>query len=145
VLRAERFAGLSATAYVLGRLAAVLPVAAAADAVALTVPAACGRLPHGYAPAYLTLLLSSAVALALALLLGAATAQVRPAPGVLAPWLAGLRLSAVRGPALLLAGAVLTFLGAQATAGWLGLAALAVVLVVAAAVVTGRLPGAARF
>jgi ABC transport system ATP-binding/permease protein len=129
-LRAERFCGLSATGWVLAKLVVLLPALAAADAVALVVPAGLGRLPYGYGPAYLTLLLSSAVALALALLLSAtallpptallpstALARDRPLP-VTATWL----------PALLLAFAVLTLLDRPDWPDWLALGLLAVVL-----------------
>ncbi len=119
VLRAERFAGLSATGWMLAKAAVLLPAAAAADATALSVPAACSRLPGGYGPAYLTLLLSSAVALAVALLLSAVMGELARR----------LPLSAaLRGPALLLAGVLLTFLDRQGWPYWAGLGALAVVL-----------------
>ncbi|HEY0935601.1 MAG TPA: ABC transporter ATP-binding protein [Trebonia sp.] len=131
ILRAERFAGLSAAAYLLARLAVALPGLAVADAIALLVPAAGGRLPDGYGPAYLTLLLASAVALALALLLSAVTAvRGRRAPVSPALWL----------PAVLLAGAALTLLDHPSGVDWLSLAALAVVFAAAAAVFVGRLP-----
>jgi ABC-type multidrug transport system ATPase subunit len=147
-LRAERFCGLSATGYVLAKLAVLLPALAAADAVALVVPAGLGRLPHGYGPAYLTLLLSSAVALAQALLLSAtallpptALAWGRPLP-VTATWL----------PALLLAFAVLTLLDRPVWPDWLVLGLLAVALAAGLTVLIARrvpvVPGgrpAARF
>jgi hypothetical protein len=130
VLRAERFAGLSAGAYIAARLAVLLPLLAAADAVALAVPAACGRLPHGYGPAYLTMLLGSAVALTLATAGGA----VPVGPVAAALWR----------PALLLAGALLTLLDRPLAADWLALAALAVAAAVAAVVlVRHRVPAAA--
>ncbi len=92
VLRAERFGGLSAAAYVAARLAVMLPLLAAADAIALVVPAAWGRLPHGYGLAYPTMLLGSAVALALA------TACVRAGHGA-APGGPGGRRAVAAGPA----------------------------------------------
>jgi hypothetical protein len=79
VLRAERFCGLSATAYILARLALLVPALAVGGAVALAVPAGFGRLPHGYGPGYLTLLLSGAVALTFALLLAATVLLPAPA------------------------------------------------------------------
>jgi ABC-type multidrug transport system ATPase subunit len=128
-LRAERFAGLSPVAYVLARLAVALPLLAAADAIALVLPAACGRLAHGYGPAYLTMLLSSAVALALAVLLSAvAAARARPVPVLPALWR----------PALLPAGAVLALLDRPGWPGWPALAALAAALAVAATVLLAR-------
>jgi ABC-type multidrug transport system ATPase subunit len=139
VLRAERFGGLSATAYVLAKLAVLLPALAAAGAVALAVPAAFGRLPQGYGPGYLTLLLCSAVALVLALLLSVAAAVPatisstgRPVPAV-----------AIWPPAVLLAAAVLTLLDRPAWPDWMVLAALFAFLVAAAiAGLARRVPAA---
>ena len=135
VLRAERFGGLSATAYILARLALLLPAVAVAGAVALAVPAGFGHLPHGYGPGYLTMLLSGAVALTFALLLLSVTA-VPPAPDPPAPprvsptvlWL----------PALLLPGVVLTLLDRPAWPDWTVLAGLGVALAAAATVLIAR-------
>ena len=70
-LRAERFSGLSSGAYVLAKAAVLVPPLAVADAV-LLVPGLSGRLDEGgYGPVFVTLLLSSAVALGLGLLLSA--------------------------------------------------------------------------
>jgi len=134
VLRAERFGGLSATAYVLAKLAVQLPVLAVAGAAALAVPAAFGRLPHGYSPGYLTLLLSSAVALALALLLSATALLPATAPE------ASRRVPAAGSwlPAFLLAGAVLTLLDRPGWPDWLVLAALGLALTTAAIVLIRR-------
>ena len=128
-LRAERFAGLSAATYVLAKLAVLLPALAAADAVALLVPAACSRLPHGFGPSYLTVLLSSALALALALLL-AVTVQGRQA-------LAGPR-AAVIAPAAIFAAALLSLLDRPAWWTWLLLAAVTAVLLAAVTVAIAR-------
>jgi ABC-type multidrug transport system ATPase subunit len=96
-LRAERFSGLNCAAYVLAKVAVLIPVLAVADAVLLVVPAVLGRLP-GYGPAFVTALLSSAVAFALGLLLSAAM-PVSPR--------AALSAAAVGFPPVLLAAAPL--------------------------------------
>ena len=49
------------------RSAVLLPALAIADAVILAVPAADGRLQSGFGPAYLAVLIASAVGLAVAL------------------------------------------------------------------------------
>jgi ABC-type multidrug transport system ATPase subunit len=67
VLRSEIFAGLSTAAFAVAKAAVLLPVLAAADALILAVPAIAGRLQAGFGPAYLTVLLSSALGLAAAL------------------------------------------------------------------------------
>ena len=51
----------------LAKAAVLLPVLAIADAVILAVPAADGRLQAGLGPAYLAVLIASAVGLAVAL------------------------------------------------------------------------------
>ncbi len=145
ILRAERFCGLSAVGYVLAKLAVLVPLLAAADAVALVVPAALGRLPAGYGPAYLTVLLSSAVALALALLLSAVAlvppraadagaAMAGTAPGRAACWL----------PALLPAAAVLALLDHPDWPDWLLLGTLALALASAVTVLIARRVPSAR-
>jgi ABC-type multidrug transport system ATPase subunit len=134
VLRAERFGGLSATAYVLAKLVVLLPVLAVAGAAALAVPAAFGRLPHGYGPGYLTLLLCSAVGLALALLLSLAAVLPATLPATGGP----VSAAAIWLPALLLAAAVLTLLDRPGWPGWLVLAALVVALATAAIVLIAR-------
>ena len=134
VLRAERFGGLSATAYILGKLALLLPAVAVAGAVALAVPAGFGRLPHGYGPGYLTMLLSGAVALTFALLLSVTAVPPAPDPPAsprvspTVPWL----------PALLLPGVVLTLLDRPAWPDWTVLAGLGVALAAAATVLIAR-------
>jgi ABC-type multidrug transport system ATPase subunit len=136
-LRAERFSGLSSGAYVLAKAAVLVPLLAVADAVVALVPALSGRLHDGgYGPVYVTLLLSSAVALALGLLLSAAAPTL---PGGLTP------LAAVSLPPVLLAGALLTLLDHQAWDDWLALAVLAVALGIATtALIARRTPAATR-
>ena len=90
------------------------------------MPAACDRLPHGYGPSYVTLLLSSAVALALALLLSAALPAARP---TMTP------LAAAWVPLTLLTGALLTLLDHPALVNWLILVVLAAVLLAGTTVV----------
>jgi hypothetical protein len=77
VLRRERFAGLGATSYVLAKVAVLLPLLAVVDLAFLVVLRLLGRLPaSGQSPeAFVTLLLSSASALALGLLISAAVAD----------------------------------------------------------------------
>ena len=93
-LRAERFCGLSPGAYVLAKAAVLVPPLAVADAVILLAPGLSGRLDDGgYGPVFVTLLLSSAVALGLGLLLSAV------APGAAARADPGRRLLPAAGPA----------------------------------------------
>jgi ABC-type multidrug transport system ATPase subunit len=77
VLRRERFAGLGATAYVLAKVSVLLPLLAAVDLVFLVVLRLLGRLPAAgdYAAVFVTLLLCSAAALGLGLLISAAVAE----------------------------------------------------------------------
>ncbi len=77
VLRRERFARLSAGAYVLAKAAVLLPLLAGTDAVLAAVLWAAGRVPAGgsYGSTFLTMLLSSAAALGLGLLVSAAVAD----------------------------------------------------------------------
>jgi hypothetical protein len=77
VLRRERFAGVSATAYVLAKVAVLLPLLALVDLLFLVVLRVLGRLPAGggYGATFVTLLLSSAAALGLGLLISAAVAE----------------------------------------------------------------------
>jgi len=136
-LGAERYAGLSATAYVLAKAAVFLPALAVADAIALLVPAASGKLPHGYGPSYVTLLLSSAVALALALLVSVALPASRRAMTAV--------IAALSVPALLLAGAVLTLLDRPVWPDWVALIAITAFLPVAAIILIDRyVPAAPR-
>jgi ABC-type multidrug transport system ATPase subunit len=135
-LRAERFSGLSASAYVLAKAAVLVPPLAVADAIVLLVPGLSGRLDDGgYGPVFVTLLLSSAVALALGLLISAAAPMP---PG-------GLTALAVSLPPVLLAAALLALLDHPVWGNWLALAVLAVALLVAAiALIARRMPAAAR-
>jgi hypothetical protein len=135
-LRAERFSGLSSGAYVLAKAAVLVPPLAVADAIVLLVPALSGRLHDGgYGPAFVTLLLSSAVALALGLLISAAAPMP---PG-------GLTAFAVSLPPVLVAAALLALLDHPVWGNWLALALLAVALLVAATVlIARRMPAAAR-
>jgi lysylphosphatidylglycerol synthetase-like protein (DUF2156 family) len=129
VLRAERFAGLSSTAYVLAKAAVVLPVLAVADAIVLVVPAASSRLPAGYGAVYLTVLLSSAVAYFLALLISVslqAPARAPPPAGAAAV------------PLTLLVAALLVVLDRAAWENWVLLAGLSTLLLMAASIVIDR-------
>jgi ABC-type multidrug transport system ATPase subunit len=65
VLRRERFAGLSYGAIAGAKALIMVPALAVADLLILAVPGVAGRLTAGFAPAYLTLLLASAIGLAL--------------------------------------------------------------------------------
>jgi hypothetical protein len=129
VLRAERFAGLNSTAYVLAKAAVVLPVLAVADAIVLTVPAAHSRLPAGYGAVYLTVLLSSAVAYFLALLISVS---------LQAPARAPTPAGAASVPLTLLVAAFLVVLDRAAWENWVLLAAVAAVLLMAASIVIDR-------
>jgi ABC-type multidrug transport system ATPase subunit len=76
VLRRERLAGLSAWAYVMSKVGVLLPLLGVVNALMLAVLRAMDRLPASgwdtYLQAFGTLLLSSAAALALGLLISAA-------------------------------------------------------------------------
>jgi ABC-type multidrug transport system ATPase subunit/ABC-type multidrug transport system permease subunit len=77
VLRRERFAGVSAAAYVLAKVAVLLPLLAFVDLLFLVVLRVLGRLPGpgDYGATFVTLLLSSAAALGLGLLISAAVSE----------------------------------------------------------------------
>jgi ABC-type multidrug transport system ATPase subunit/ABC-type multidrug transport system permease subunit len=77
VLRRERFAGLGAGAYVMAKAAVLVPVLALVDALFLVVLRVLGRLPAAgdYPATFVTLLLSSAAALGLGLLISAAVSE----------------------------------------------------------------------
>jgi hypothetical protein len=77
VLRRERFAGVGATAYVLAKVAVLLPLLAFVDVAFLVVLRVLGRLPGtgDYGATFVTLLLSSAAALGLGLLISAAVSE----------------------------------------------------------------------
>jgi ABC-type multidrug transport system ATPase subunit len=128
-LRAERFSGLRSSAYVLAKVAVLIPVVAVADAVILVLPGLLGRLPGGgYGPAWVTALLSSAVAFALGLLLSAAPASSRT-PNALA---------VARLPLILVAAALLALLDHPSWPDWLALAAVAAALLAAVAALIAR-------
>jgi ABC-type multidrug transport system ATPase subunit len=67
VLRGESFPGHRTVVFLLAKAAVLLPVLAIADAVILAVPAIDGRLRAGFGPAFLAVLIASAVGLAAAL------------------------------------------------------------------------------
>jgi ABC-type multidrug transport system ATPase subunit len=77
IVRAERFAGLGAGAYVLAKVAVLLPVLAGTDFVFLAILRLLGRLPGtgNYPAVFVTLLLCSAAALGLGLLISAAVSE----------------------------------------------------------------------
>lgn len=77
VLRRERFVGLRVGPYVLAKVAVLLPLLAVVDAAFLVVLRALGRLPANgaYGSVFATLVLSSAAALALGLLISAAVSE----------------------------------------------------------------------
>jgi hypothetical protein len=77
VLRRERFVGLRAGPYVLAKVAVLLPLLAVVDAAFLVVLRALGRLPDNgdYAAVFGVLVLSSAAALGLGLLISAAVSE----------------------------------------------------------------------
>ena len=109
VLRRERFGGLGAGTYVLAKAAVLLPVLAVADAVVLLVFSALGRLPqgHGFGAAFVTLLLSSAPAFGLGLLVSAVVTHLPRAV---------IGAAAISFPQVLFAGALLP-LSAMVLAG----------------------------
>ena len=135
-LRAERFCGLSPSAYVLAKVAVLVPPLAVADAVILLAPGLSGRLHDGgYGPVLVTLLLSSAVALALGLMLSAAAPAQPRALTPVAAWCL---------PPVLLAAAVLTLLHRPVWGNWLALAVCLVALLAATtAIIYRRLPSRA--
>jgi ABC-type multidrug transport system ATPase subunit len=77
VLRRERFAGLGAGAYVLAKVAVLVPLLALVDGLFLVVLRGLGRLPDSgdYPATFVTLLLSSVAALGLGLLISAAVSE----------------------------------------------------------------------
>lgn len=77
VLRRERFAGVGAGAYVMAKVAVLLPLLALVDLLFLVVLRVLGRLPAAgdYGATFVTLLLSSAAALGLGLLISAAVSE----------------------------------------------------------------------
>ncbi|MEW9530477.1 ATP-binding cassette domain-containing protein [Microbispora sp. NPDC049125] len=111
ILRRERLAGLSIGAYVLAKAAVLLPLLAVADALMLAVLRGLDRLPAGDAATYgrlfVTLVLSSAAALALGLLTSAAVSD---------PAQAAIALPMLCFPQVLFVGAILP-VPVMATAG----------------------------
>ena len=75
ILRRERFSGLRTGAFAAAKATVLLPVLALTAAAILAVPAIAGRLPAGYGPAYLAVLVSSVVGLAIALAVPALAAR----------------------------------------------------------------------
>lgn len=112
VLRRERFAGLGAGAYVLSKAAVLLPLLAVVDVVFLVVLRALGRLPDSgdYGATFVTLLLSSAAALALGLLISAAVSE---------PSQATIALPMVCFPQVLFVGAILPVPVMAAVGRWI--------------------------
>ena len=128
-LRAERFSGLSSGAYMLAKAVVLVPLVAVADAIVLLVPGLSGRLHDGgYGPVLVTVLLSSAVALALGLLISAA-APIPPG---------GLTALAVSLPPVLLVAVLLALLDHPVWGNWLALAVLAIALLIATTVLIAR-------
>ncbi len=139
VLRRERFAGLSAGAYVLAKAAVLLPLLGGTAAVLAVVLRAVARPPVGgdYGSTFLTMLLSAAAALGLGLLLSTAFSARAPA---LAP--APAAGTVFLAPQLLFAAAVFTLFGRPAWGDWLVLAVVAVGSLAAAGVLIARMgPG----
>ncbi|HEX6450877.1 MAG TPA: ATP-binding cassette domain-containing protein [Trebonia sp.] len=112
VLRRERFAGLGAAAYVLSKAAILLPLLAVVDAAFLVVLRALGRLPGSgdYEAMFVTLLLSSAAALALGLLISASVSE---------PSQATIALPMVCFPQVLFVGAILPVPVMAAVGRWI--------------------------
>ena len=135
VLRRERFGGLSAGAYVLAKAAVLLPLLAVVDAVLAGILRAAGRLPAGwsYGPTFLTMLLSSAGALGLGMLISLISADF----SARAPAQAAVMVFCV--PQLLAAAAVFTLFGRPALGDWLVLAVLTVAFCAAAIVFVSRM------
>jgi ABC-type multidrug transport system ATPase subunit len=109
VLRRERFAGLGAGTYVLAKAAVLLPALAAVNALMLAVFDVLGRLPEGreFGATFVTLLMCSAAAFGLGLLISAAVSQLSQAM---------IGAAAVCFPQVLFAGAILP-VSAMAVAG----------------------------
>jgi ABC-type multidrug transport system ATPase subunit len=115
VLRRERFAGLRAGPYVLAKACVLLPLLVAVDAALLGVLRALSRLPaHGdYGAMFLTLVLASASALGLGLLISAAVSE---------PAQATLALPMVCFPQVLFVGAILPIPVMAAVGRWISYA-----------------------
>lgn len=115
VLRREVFTGLRAGPYVLAKVAVLLPILAAVDLAFLIVLRALGRLPGpaDYAAVFATLVLSSAAALGLGLLLSAAVSE---------PSQATIAMPMVCFPQVLFVGAILPVPVMAAVGRWISTA-----------------------
>jgi ABC-type multidrug transport system ATPase subunit len=140
VLRRERFAGLSAGAYVLAKATVLLPLLGGAAAVLAAVLRAVGQpaTGGGYGSTFLTMLLSAAAALGLGLLIsvafsGAAFSGAAFSARARAP------ATAFLAPQLLFAAAVFTLLDRPAWGDWLVLAICAVGFFAAVGVLIARM------
>ncbi|HMD94097.1 MAG TPA: ABC transporter permease, partial [Trebonia sp.] len=136
VLRRERFAGLSAGAYVLAKATVLLPLLGGAAAVLAAVLRAVGQpgAGGGYGSTFLTMLLSAAAALGLGLLLSAGFSARAPAPAA----------AAFLAPQLLFAAAIFTLLDRPAWGDWLMLAICATGFFAAVGVLIARMGPAPR-
>jgi ABC-type multidrug transport system ATPase subunit len=114
ILRRERLVFLRVGPYLLGKLAVLLPLLAVVDAIMLAVLRATDRLPAAgwatYGSLFVTLLLSSAAALALGLLASAAVAE---------PGQATMALPMLCFPQVLFSGAILPVPIMAAVGRWL--------------------------
>jgi energy-coupling factor transporter ATP-binding protein EcfA2 len=115
VLRRERFAGLGAVPYVVAKVSVLLPLLAVVDLAFLLVLRLLGRLPWAgdYAAVYVTLLLCSASALGLGLLISAAVAK---------PSQATITMAIACIPQLLFVGAILPVPVMAAAGRWISFA-----------------------
>jgi hypothetical protein len=112
VLRRERFCGLGAGPYVLAKATVLLPMLAVADAVVLLVLGELGRLPEGrgFGAVFVTLLLTSAPAFMLGLLISAVVSHLPRAM---------VGAAAVSFPQVLFAGALLPVTAMVLVGRWL--------------------------
>jgi ABC-type multidrug transport system ATPase subunit len=135
VLRRERFAGLSAGAYVLAKATVLLPLLGGAAAVLAAVLRAVGQpaTGGGYGSTFLTMLLSAAAALGLGLLISVAFSGAAFSARARAPATAFLT------PQLLFAAAVFTLLDRPAWGDWLVLAICAIGFFTAAGLLIARM------
>jgi ABC-type multidrug transport system ATPase subunit len=131
VLRRERFAGLGAGAYVLAKVSVLLPLIGGADAVLVIVLHAVGRPPvdGDYGSTFLTMLLSSAAALGLGLLISAAFSTRARLPTAVTVFCV---------PQLVFAAAVFTLFDRPVWGDWLVLAVFAVAFFAAATALVTR-------
>jgi ABC-type multidrug transport system permease subunit len=115
VLRRERFAGLGTGAYVLAKAAVLLPLLAIVDLLFLIVLRALGRLPDSgdYPATFVTLLLCSAAALGLGLLISAAVSE---------PSQATIAMPMVCFPQVLFVGAILPVPAMAVVGKWISYA-----------------------